>query len=270
MSAKPFILPKDIPMDRYPKPEVFLTEGKRIIEAGEKEGIVMRVMGPLALHYYFPEQIELYAKLERLGERYFTDIDFAAYGKSGGKMKSFMEKLGYECDLSTLMSSGKTRQIYYAGPVPMIDVFFDALNYCHEVSYKGRLELDPWSVTLTDILLQKLQIWEINDKDLKDIEFLFCTTEIGDDDQKKINQSYVATRFGDDWGFWYTGTTNLNRVKDHVDKVAALSDEQKALVHQKADHMLARIEAEPKTKGWNKRAKKGTNKPWFNVVSDWD
>ena len=78
----------------------------------------MRVMGPLALHYYFPEQIELYARLERLGERYFTDIDYAAYGKNSGKMPKFMETLGYECDLQTMMSSGKTRHIYYAGPVP--------------------------------------------------------------------------------------------------------------------------------------------------------
>src|SRR5665648_1171308 len=69
-----FILPRDIPLDRYPKPEVFLTEGKRIAEAAQQRGIVMRVMGPLALHYYFPEQIDLYAKLERLGDRYLSLI----------------------------------------------------------------------------------------------------------------------------------------------------------------------------------------------------
>ena len=122
-----------------------------------------------------------------------------------------------------MMSSGKTRHIYYAGPVPMIDVFFDKLDYCHEVLYKDRLELDPYSVTLADIMLQKLQIWEINDKDLKDIEYLFdrpprsATTT-----HKKINQTYIARRFADDWGFWYTATTNFGRVKEHVDNVAGL------------------------------------------------
>ena len=135
MSTKPFILPKDIPLDQYPKPEAFLAEGKRIVEAAQQAGITMRVMGPLALHYYFPEQIDLYAKLERLGDRYFTDIDYAAYGKTSGKMPKFMETLGYECDLQTMHDSGKTRHIYFAGPVPMIDVFFDKLDYCHEVNY---------------------------------------------------------------------------------------------------------------------------------------
>jgi hypothetical protein len=268
--SKPFILPKDIPLEEYPKPEVFLEEGRRIADEARKQGLVMRVMGPLALHYYFPEQVDLYARLERLGDRYFTDIDFAAYGKQRKQMMDFMKRMGYEVDLQTIMVSGKTRHIYYAGAVPMIDVFFDSLNYCHEVKYDGRLEYDDYCVSLADILLQKLQIWEINDKDLKDIEYLFITAQVGDDDAKKINQSYVARRFADDWGFWYTATTNLDRVKAHVDDVAALGDEQKSRVKQVADQFRARIDAEPKTKGWEKRAKKGTDKIWYNQgFSDW-
>jgi len=52
--------------------------------------------------------------------------------------------------------------------------------------------------------------------------------------------------------------------------VAALTDEEKAKVKQMADHLRARIDAEPKTKGWEKRAKKGTKKIWYNQgFSDW-
>ncbi len=266
----PFILPKDIPLDQYPKPEIFLSEGKRIVDAARDAGFDMRVMGPLALHYCFPERVDLYARLERLGERYFTDIDFVADGKSGGKMKGLMEKLGYECDVNTLMMTGKTRQIYYGGAVPMIDVFLDKLDYCHEISFKDRLRFDPYSISLTDITLQKLQIWEINDKDLKDLEFLFTVAEVGDDDDGKINRTYVARRLGDDWGFWYTATTNLGRVKAHVEGVLALDEGQKAFVKQRCDEFLARIEEEPKTKSWQKRAKKGTDKIWYNTnFSDW-
>lgn len=269
-TRKVFVLPKDIPLDRYPKPEVFLAEGKRIVEEAQQRGIVMRVMGPLALHYYFPDHVDLYAALERLGERYFTDIDFAAYGKGRKQMQPFMTEMGYDCDLDTMMTSGQTRHIYYGGAVPMIDVFFDKLQYCHEIDFAGRLELDGYSVSLTDILLQKLQIWEINDKDLKDIEYLFICAPIGDDDDDKVNEGYVARRFADDWGFWYTATTNLGRVKEHVDGVTALSEEQEAQVKQAADRLVARIDAEPKTKAWTKRAKKGTTKAWFNQdFSDW-
>jgi len=269
-AQKAFILPKDIPLDEYPTPQVFLDEGRRIVEEAQRRGVVMRVMGPLALHYHFPDRVELYASLERLGERYFTDIDFAAYGRGRQQMPDLMKELGYECDLNTMMTSGKTRHIYYGGAVPMIDVFFDRLEYCHTIEYAGRLELDPYSVSLTDILLQKLQIWEINDKDLKDIEFLFVCAPFGEDDDRKVNAEYVARRFADDWGFWYTATTNLARVKEHVEGVVALSEAHKAQVRQVADDLALRIEAEPKTKGWAKRAKKGTSKVWFNTgFSDW-
>jgi hypothetical protein len=265
-----FILPKDIPLDRYPKPEVFLEEGKRITEAAQQQGIIMRVMGPLALHYYFPDQVDLYAKLERLGERYFTDIDYATYGKTRKHLIKFMESVGYECDLQTMAMTGTTRHIYFGGKVPMIDVFIDKLDYCHEVNYAGRLELDPWSVSLADILLQKLQIWEINHKDLVDIEYLFTVADFGEDDTKKVNVGYIARRFADDWGFWYTGTTNLDRVKEHVGTVDALDDAQTAKIRQVADEVRARIDQEPKTKKWEKRAKKGTKKIWYSEgFSDW-
>jgi len=268
--ARPFVLPKDIPLDRYPKPEVFLGEGRRIVDAARAVGLVLRVMGPLALHYYYPDRVALYAGLERLGERYFTDIDFAAYGRQGGRLKALFEGLGYDCDLDTLMASGKTRQIYYGGAVPMIDVFLDRLDYCHEVSFKDRLEFDDYCIPLTDIALQKLQIWEINDKDLKDLEFLFTVADVGDDEAAKVNRSYIAQRLAADWGFWYTATTNLGRVKAHVEGVGILDDAQKARVKQRCDEFLARIEAEPKTRDWHKRAKKGTDKPWYNQnFSDW-
>jgi len=270
-SGQPFILPKDIPIDRYPGPEVFLSEGKRLTEEGTKRGLHLRVMGPLALHYYFPEQIDLYAKLERLGQRYFTDIDYAAYGKERKQIKDFMAEMGYECDRQTMMISGTTRHIYYGGNVPMIDVFYDKLSYCHDVSYEGRLDLDPTCVSLADVLLQKLQIVEINDKDLKDIEYLFTCAEIGEDDDNKINAAYIAERFADDWGFWYTGTQlNLPKVKTHCDQVPALSPEQRARIKAQTDKIIARLDAEPKTKKWEKRSKKGANKIWYQEgFSDW-
>jgi hypothetical protein len=271
MSLERFILPRDIPIEDYPRPEVFLSEGRRLVEEAQTRGLIVRVMGPLALHYYFPDQIDLYSRLERLGERYFTDIDLAAYGKQRRMIRPFMEEMGYECELQTLALSGDTRQIYYAGPVPMIDVFFDKLDYCHEVSYEGRLELHPYCVSLSDVLLQKLQIVEINDKDLKDIEFLLIAAEIGADDSEKINARYIAKRFAEDWGFWYTATQlNLPKVKSHCTSGHVLSQDMSGRVIAQADKLLASIDAEPKTKSWNKRAKKGTGKIWYNEdFSDW-
>ena len=90
-----FRLPKDIPMEEYPKPETYLEEAKRLTDEAQKQGLILRVMGPIALHYYFPQHVDLYRRMERLGERVFTDIDYAAYGKQRGKLVPFFESHGY-------------------------------------------------------------------------------------------------------------------------------------------------------------------------------
>src|SRR3972149_7398862 len=97
-NVKKFRLPKDIPLEEYPKPEVFLEEARRLIEEAQKQGIVLRVMGPIALHFYFHEYVDLYRRMERLGDRVFTDIDFASYGKCRSKIVPFFQAQGYELE----------------------------------------------------------------------------------------------------------------------------------------------------------------------------
>ncbi len=265
-----FRLPKDIPLDEYPKPEAYLEEARRLTDEAQKQGLILRVMGPIALHYYFPDYTDLYSRMERLGERVFTDIDYASYGKQRGKLVPFFESQGYELEKRAAMISGGTRLIFFSDRIPMIDVFFDKLDYNHPIDYRGRLEAHPYCVSLADLLLQKLQIVQINDKDLKDAMLLLLAGAVGDTDQDAVNIKYLVKIFSEDWGFYYTATTNLGRIKEATAGVKALSDEQRKIIAEKADRILASIEAAPKSGKWKGRAKAGTKKPWYKEVSDWE
>ncbi len=270
MAERKFRLPKDIPLEEYPKPEAFLEEARRLIDEAQQQGLILRVMGPIALHFHFPDYVDLYRRLERLGERVFTDIDFAAYGKHRGKLVPFFQKQGYDFDRQTMMYFGQDRHIYFGPRVPMIDVFYDRLAMNHTVDYRGRLEIHSHCVSLTDLLLQKLQIVQINDKDLKDCMLLLLAAPVGTAEQAAINSHYVANLMRDDWGFYHTSTTNLGRVKEAMLRVPALGDEQRSVIASKADQLLQAIEDEPKTGKWKGRAKVGEKKQWYNEVSDWD
>jgi hypothetical protein len=270
MGARQFRLPKDIPLEEYPKPEAYLEEARRLTDLAQKQGLVIRVMGPIALHYYFPEYVDLYRKMERLGERVFTDIDYAAYGKQRAKLVPFFGAQGYDFDKDTMMYFGQVRHIYFGDKIPMIDVFYDKLDMNHLVDYRGRLEIHPHCVSLTDLLLQKLQIVQINDKDLKDAMLLLLAGQLSDADESGINLRYLAKRMADDWGFYHTSTTNLGRVKTAMQKVAVLTDEMRKTIAEKADRITAAIENEPKSFGWKLRARTGTGKIWYKEVSDWD
>jgi len=264
-----FKLPKDIPLEEYPKPEAFLEEAQRLTDEAQKQGIILRVMGPIALHFHFPEYVDLYRRMERLGDRVFTDIDYASYGKCRGKIVPFFQAQGYDLEKRAAMISGNTRHIYFGSRVPMIDVFFDQLAYNHPIDYRRRLEIHPYCVSLTDLLLQKLQIVQINDKDLKDAMLLLLAATIGEVEAGKINLHYLAKLMSDDWGFFYTSTTNLVKVKMAVDQVAVLTDQQRDMIRKRVDEIVLGIENAPKSGKWKGRAKVGTKKPWYNEVSDW-
>lgn len=270
LPVRKFRLPKDIPMEEYPKPEEYLDEARRLTDEAQKQGIILRVMGPIALHFYFAEFVDLYRRMERLGERVFTDIDYASYGKCRGKIVPFFEKQGYELEKRAAMMSGGTRHIYFGPHIPMIDVFFDKLDYNHPINYQNRLELHPHCVSLTDLLLQKLQIVNINDKDLKDAMILLLAAPIGENDQNRINVSYVAKLMSEDWGFYYTSVMNLNKVQAAIYGVPALSDQDRLLIKENAETIIRIIETAPKSGKWKGRAKAGTSKIWYKEVSDWE
>ena len=265
-----FRLPKDIPINEYPKPEEYLKEARHLIDEGQKAGIILRVMGPIAIHFYFPQYADLYHRMERLGDRVFTDIDYAADGKTRSKLVPFFESQDYLLEKRAAMLSGGARLIFFSDRIPMIDVFFDRLNYNHPIDYRGRLEIDSHCVSLTDLLLQKLQIVQINDKDLKDAMLLILAAQVGESDAQGINVSYLSRLFSEDWGFYFTATTNLEKIRKAIHDVKVLDDNQRKQVIDKIDFLLRKIEETPKSGKWKGRAKTGTNKPWFNEVSDWD
>ena len=269
MVERKFRLPKDIPLEEYPQPDEYLNEAKHLTEEAQKYGIILRVMGPIALHFYFPEYVDLYRKMERLGDRVFTDIDYASYGKARGKIVPFFERQNYTLEKRAAMLSGNTRHIYFGDRIPMIDVFFDQLAYNHPINYQNRLEFHPYCVSLSDLLLQKLQIVQINDKDLKDGMLLLLAAEVGETDREMINTRYVAKLMSEDWGFYYTATTNLRKIKSACADVAVLTDEQRKTIAEKSDQIIQEIETTPKSGRWKNREKVGTKKPWYNEVSDW-
>ena len=73
----------------------------------------------------------------------------------------------------------------------------------------------------------------------------------------------------DDWGFYYTATHNLENVKNATVGVAVLDDKQRETICKKVDQVLQKIEDAPKSGNWKRRAKIGTQKPWYNLVEDW-
>ncbi|MEM3622959.1 MAG: hypothetical protein QXR76_04210 [Candidatus Bathyarchaeia archaeon] len=266
--------------------EIFLRESEEIVEHAKREGVILRILGGLGIAMHCQGYRDFAQKLGRIGTgvlegQEYSDIDFVSYSNYREKMKNFFDKIGYVKRKVTLSTAASQRQIYYHPKGWFyVDVFFDKLLVAnHPIDFKGRLELDYPTITVTDMLLEKLQIWEaFSIKDLKDCLLLLKAHDIREGSAKEsVDASYIAKLLAQDWGFYYTATTNLKKIKTFLSEIDKLGPEagidpkqvkkkDREEITQKINKLLEIIEKEPKSFGWKMRAKIGTKKRWYNHV----
>jgi hypothetical protein len=103
-------------------------------------------------------------------------------------------------------------------------------------------------------------------KNVKDAAVLIREHDIGNSDHDEININYISKLLSKDWGFYYTVTTNLSKVKSLLSADNRLTSEDKKDIVNKIERMREIIEREPKSVSWNLRAKVGSKKKWYKEV----
>lgn len=247
--------------------EHFVAEALRLVDEAEREGLRLRILGSLAYRLHCPENVDLFDRMERE----LTDIDFAAEEAQAIPIKRFLTARGYTEDQGITMAT-EGKRYYYEPPepgAPGVDVFVDELFFCHRIPFEGRLELDAPTIPTTDLLLEKMQIVEINLKDIKDTLVLLLEHPVAPvhDGTESIDASYLTSLLGDDWGFYYTFTQNLEKVRRFIPQFDALDEQQGTVISDRIDDVLRVVEETPKTRRWKLRAKIGTRRRWYQEVA---
>lgn len=245
--------------------EKFESEMQRIVDAGNAAGVTLRLLGSLAFQIHCPKHGGLQEKLGRA----YTDIDFAGYRKESKAVRELMETLGYSEEREVFVVTEGSRAIFENGASGMhVDVFYDKLDFCHVIPWAGRLEVDSPTIPLAEMVLEKMQIVRINEKDVIDTIMLLLEHPLGDHDEETINLRHIAKMCGEDWGLWRTVTMNLDKVQVLAQGYPQLSDREKQKVTDQVAAALARIEAEPKTTGWRLRSRVGDRVKWYKEVDE--
>ena len=243
----------------------FENELKRIIKASNEEGVLLRVIGSLAFQMHCPK----FGYLQEAMGRAYTDIDFAGYSKQTKAIQNLMAKLGYVDNQEVFIVSGGERSIFDRAEIGLhIDVFYEKLDFCHVIRWAGRLEVDSPSIPLAEMLLEKMQIVQINEKDIIDTIMLLLEHPLGDIDQETINIKRVAELCAADWGLWRTMTMNLAKVRILAQGYEQLTPELKARVDDQVKSALERIEREPKSLAWRLRSRVGDRVKWYKDVDE--
>jgi hypothetical protein len=246
--------------------KLLLDEMKRIVVHAESRGAKMRGLGAGAIRTHSLRAAQRVPALRRE----LTDLDFITYSKQERLVMDALAQCGYPQDRARAYIRSVSGRSIVENPQThlVVDLFFDRLAYNHTIELNGRLEQDPLTIPIADLLLEKTQIVQINEKDVKDTILLLLEHPLGSGDTEMVNVQRVCSVLSNDWGFYYTVTNNLRKISDYVSTVLGIGEIDGKDARSKIDQLLSAIESAPKSMGWRMRAGVGPKRKWYKDVED--
>jgi hypothetical protein len=236
-----------------------VTEAMSLISAADKLGITVRLLGGMAVRVLCPD----YPPRPAAG---LQDIDLASVTSSRKALQNFLIDQGHQPD-KTFNALYGHKQLYFVSALSgrPIDVLIDKLSMCHELQFKDRIARMPYTLDPLDVLLSKLQIVKLNEKDVRDIVYLLSAYPVREGSETgTISLDLYRPIVGDDWGWWRTVTMNLAKITELVTETAHLVPAGAACDPAiQCTALIAAAEDAPKSRRWKLRARVGDRVRWY-------
>ena len=253
-----------------------LPEALQLARGAAAAGLALKLLGGLAVRIICPD----YPPRLRRDQ----DIDFACLSKGRKDVAAYLERSGCTADRRFNNLNGD-KQMYFNAPSGRpIDVMVDRLTMCHTLDFRPSFGRLPLTVDAIDVLLSKLQIVELNEKDVRDILHLLSALPVrGEDrgggrhaagpagDAPAIDIDRFSKLLGADWGWWRTVTGNLAKLPGLVAERPDLAPPGASYDAVEQSRQLLQIaESAPKGVKWKLRANVGDRVRWYELPEEVD
>jgi hypothetical protein len=237
-----------------------LPEALALARGAASAGLGLKLLGGLAVRVLCPE----YPPRLRRDQ----DIDFACLSKERKKVEAHLEQSGCEPDRRFNNLSGH-QQMYFTAPSGRpIDVIVDRLTMCHTLDLRPSFSRQPFTIDAIDVLLSKLQIVELNEKDARDIVYLLAALPLGGEGVSLDTDRFCGL-LGADWGWWRTVTGNLAKLPGLVAEKPDLVPAGAAFDPVEQCRRLSQLAADaPKTVKWRLRSNIGDRVRWYELPEE--
>jgi hypothetical protein len=244
-----------------------LPEALGLVRGAAEAGHQLKILGGLGVRVLCPD----FPPRLRAGQ----DIDLACLGKGRRQVADHLERAGCEPDRRFNNLNGD-RQMYFTAPSGRpVDVMVDRLSMCHTLDFRPSFgsassllpTLDP-----ADLLLSKLQIVELNEKDAHDIFHLLSGVRVGADPARPyIDPGRFGSVLASDWGWWRTVTGNLAKLGDLLAAQPALAPPYPKFDPLTQAKQLQEVaDTVPKGLKWKLRANVGDRVRWYELPEEVD
>jgi hypothetical protein len=238
-------------------------DAKALVDSARDRGAEVRILGGLAVHILCPD---LPPRV-----RAHQDLDLATSRPFRSAVRELLEEQGYVGDKHFNALHGN-KQLYFVHSERgfAIDVLIDKLEMCHTLEFGERLGRMPYTLDPLDLLLTKLQIVQLNQKDIDDCLQLLVTFPLVEDDEPgAMSLAVFRTIVGDDWGWWRTATQNLEGIRSLLGagpRPAIAGGTFDPL--QQVETLERAAEDAPKTRRWRLRARIGERVRWYDLPEE--
>jgi hypothetical protein len=239
-----------------PDPDVTV-EALRLAELGDARGVPLRVVGGVAVALHTKGDVHPALR------RPYRDIDLVTRRKGDRDALKVLVDAGYESNerFNSMVGVHNRLVVYDTANGRQLDVFVGEFKMCHAVRF-DRLDVDGPTVPLAELLVTKLQIVKLNEKDVKDVVAILLEHPVDSGDADTVNAARVAQLLASDWGLWRTSRGSVETVRESLDRLA-LAEDERALVRARLDALWERVEEEPKPLRFRTRARVGDRTRWY-------
>jgi hypothetical protein len=235
-----------------------IAEAERVADAAGSQKVAVKLLGGAGIRLHSPS-----AKHPPLKRKY-GDLDYVISNKDRKAALAFFPSLGYEANDRFNLMQGDRRLYFFDGNNgKQVDVFIDVIRMSHVIDLRGRLGHAGPCASPSDLLLSKLQIFEVNRKDLVDLTALLLDHDIATGDEA-IDADYVARLASEDWGLYRTLQLNTEKLRHTVDEL----DVDRELVGSRLDRLWSTVEDQPKPLKWRLRAQVGDRVRWYELPEE--
>ena len=236
-----------------------IEEAERVADAAESKGVAVKLLGGAGVHLHSPS-----SRHPPLRRKY-GDLDYVISSKERKAALAFFPAIGYEANDRFNLMQGDRRLYFFDGNNgKQVDVFIDVIRMSHVIDLRGRLGHSGPCASPSDLLLSKLQIYEVNKKDLVDVTALILDHPVKPKDDDAIDATYIARLCGEDWGLYRTLQVNLGKLRHTVDEL----DVDRGPVKSRLDEIWEAVEAQPKGMRWKMRAQVGDRLRWYELPEE--
>lgn len=256
--------------------EDVVAEARRIVTMTGHQTLTVRVLGGagVALHDHGVVPPSLV--------RTYGDIDVVVPAKSTRATTIALAALGYAPNERFNALHGARRMLFYdTANGRQLDVFVGVFAMCHELDLNKLLGRHRQALGAADLLLTKLQIAEINRKDVVDAVRILLTHELDDTGSDEVDAQApeadpvdalslrrLQNVTSSDWGWYTTFTDNLGSVRAATPEL--LADDDARTVLARIDRVRGALDDAPKSMRWRARSLVGRKAPWYELPEEVD